>query len=155
SARAVLSPAPTRHSARVPIRLKVAAALAVPLIAMGLLALVEIASVSHEARSTREQTDLAIATIGPNGLITSLQNERNFMAPNLGGVDQQMELEVVGYDKTRSDTDTALRDFRRELAQRDQTAQDAYAPALAGLDQLAALRTDIDAAAATGPLTLA
>jgi Histidine kinase-, DNA gyrase B-, and HSP90-like ATPase len=153
SARAVLPETP-RHAPRVPIRLKVAAALAVPLVAMGLMALAEIASVSREASSTREQTDLAIATIGPNGLITALQNERNFMAANLVGVDETMELEVVGYDKTRSDTDTALNEFRDELAQRDQTAQDAYAAALAGLDELATLRGQIDVAHATGPLTL-
>jgi hypothetical protein len=138
----------------VPIRLKVAAALAVPLVAMGLLALAEIGSVGREARATREQTELATATIGPNGLVTALQNERNWMAAYLVGVDATMELEVVGFDKTRADTDGALTQFREELAQRDQTAQNAYAPALAGLDDLAQMRGEIDAAAASAPRTL-
>jgi hypothetical protein len=139
----------------VPIRLKVAAALAVPLVAMGIMALAEIASVSRDASATREQTRLATATIGPNGLITGLQNERNWMAAYLVGVEATMELEVVGFDQTRADTDNALAQFRDELATRDQTAQDAYAPALAGLDDLAQLRRDIDAAVASAPRTLA
>jgi hypothetical protein len=139
----------------VPIRLKVAAALAVPLVAMGIMALAEIASVSRDASATREQTRLATATIGPNGLITGLQNERNWMAAYLVGVEATMELEVVGFDQTRADTDNALAQFRDELATRDQTAQDAYAPALAGLDDLAQLRSDIDAAVASAPRTLA
>jgi signal transduction histidine kinase len=138
----------------VPIRLKVAAALAVPLIAMGLLALAEIAGVARDARATREQTELATATIGPNGLITALQNERNWMAAYLVGVDATMELEVTGFDQTRADTDAALDQFGDELAARDQTARDAYAPALSALDDLAKLRSDIDAAAGSAPRTL-
>jgi hypothetical protein len=57
---------------RIPIRIKLAAALAVPLIAMGLVTLVEVVSVARDAREVRDQTDLATATIGPNGLITAL-----------------------------------------------------------------------------------
>jgi signal transduction histidine kinase len=129
---------------RIPIRIKLAAALAVPLLAMGLLALVEIANVSHEARDVRGQTELATATIGPNGLITALQNERNWASAYLVGVDKQLTLEVKGFDKTRAVTDAARADFQRELAVRGPAAGEAYAPALAGLAELATLRKDID-----------
>ena len=140
---------------RIPIRIKLAAALAVPLVGMGLLAVVEIARVSDQAREVRTQTDLATATIGPNGLITALQNERNWASAYLVGVDKQLTLEVRGFDKTRSVTDGARADFERELGVRGAVAQDAYAPALRGLDDLAALRKEIDDYSARSTRTLA
>jgi hypothetical protein len=76
---------------RIPIRVKLAAALAVPLIAMGVVTYLEVASVADEAREVREQTDLATATIGPNGLITALQNERNWASAQLVGADVPAE----------------------------------------------------------------
>ena len=75
---------------RIPIRVKLAAALAVPVLAMGLVTLIEVVSVSRDAREVRDQTNLATATIGPNGLITALQNERNWMAAQMVGADQQL-----------------------------------------------------------------
>jgi hypothetical protein len=129
---------------RIPIRVKLAAALAIPLIAMGAVTVLEVVSVADEAREVREQTDLATATIGPNGLITALQNERNWPAAQLVGVDQTLELEVTGYDRTRAETDAALADFERELDRRPDTARAAYAPALENLGDLAALRQEID-----------
>ena len=83
---------------RIPIRIKLAAALAVPVLAMGLVTLIEVVSVDRDAREVRDQTNLAKATIGPKGLITSLQNERNWTAAQLVGVDQQLALDVTGYD---------------------------------------------------------
>jgi signal transduction histidine kinase len=139
---------------RVPIRIKLAAALAVPLVALGVVTLVEVVSVARDAREVREQTSLAIATIGPNGLITALQNERNWMSAHLVGVDQTLELEVTGYDRTRGDTDAALAQFERELDRRGDVARAAYAPALDGLGALAALRGEIDTIATTTTLTL-
>ncbi|HKE75611.1 MAG TPA: ATP-binding protein [Acidimicrobiales bacterium] len=140
---------------RIPIRTKLAAALAVPLIAMGVLALIEIASVSSEAEDIRSQTRLATATIGPNGLITALQNERNWASAYLVGVDKQLTLEVKGYDKTRAATDSALQDFQASLQGRGPVARDAYAPALGGLADLATLRKDIDEYTAHSSRTLA
>ena len=107
---------------RIPIRVKLAAALAVPLIAMGVVTFLEVASVADEAREVREQTDLATATIGPNGLITALQNERNWASAQLVGVDQTLALEVTGYDETRAETDAALADLEGELGRRPDTA---------------------------------
>jgi signal transduction histidine kinase len=134
---------------RIPIRVKLAAALAVPLIAMGVVTFLEVASVADEAREVREQTDLATATIGPNGLITALQNERNWASAQLVGADQTLELEVTGYDETRGDTDAALAEFEAELDRRPDTARAAYAPALETLGDLGGLRDEIDGIVAT------
>jgi Histidine kinase-, DNA gyrase B-, and HSP90-like ATPase len=138
---------------RIPIRVKVAAALVVPLLAMGLMALVEVGGVAHRAREVRSQTELATATIGPSGLITALQNERNWVSAYLVGVDKTMTLEVTGTDRTRRDTDTTLAAFERQL--RSPTAREAYSPAINGLRELEQLRADADAADTRAPHTMA
>lgn len=144
-----------RGARRVPIRLKLATALAIPLTALGLVTVIEMVSVAREARRVRDQTELATATIGPNGLITALQNERNWTSAHLVGVDEQLALEVPGYEPTRAATDTARAQFERELDRRGETALAAYAPALEGLDALADLRGEIDVHAASPDRTLA
>ena len=103
---------------RIPIRVKLAAALAVPLLAMGLVTLLEVVSVSAEARDVRTQTNLATATIGPNGLITALQNERNWAAAYLVGIHEQLPMVVTGFDATRAATDEALQQFETEIGRR-------------------------------------
>src|SRR5215471_2435421 len=138
---------------RIPIRVKVAAALVFPLLAMGVMALVEVGSVSRQATQVRDQTELATATIGPSGLITALQNERNWMAAYLVGVDKTMTLDVTGTGRTRHDVDTALATFEHEL--RSPTAREAYAPAIKGLDALKQLRAEGDAADTKAPHTMA
>lgn len=140
---------------RVPIRIKLTVALAIPLLAMGLVTVIEVASVAREARDVRDQTELAAATIGPNGLITALQNERNWTSAHLVGVDQQLDLEVTGYDRTRADTDDARAEFELELDRRGEAASAAYAEALDGLASLRDLRSEIDTYADDTDLSLA
>ena len=126
---------------RIPIRLKLAIALSVPLIAVGLVTLIEVISVANEAADVRDQSSLATATIGPNGLITALQNERNFTAAQLVGADETLDLEVHGYEANRGIVDAARTEFEAGLGDE---ARAAYAPALRGLEELAALRSEID-----------
>ena len=52
---------------RVPIRMKLAAALAVPLLALTTVTFLEVARTSDDVADIREQTDLAGAAIGPPG----------------------------------------------------------------------------------------
>ena len=140
---------------RIPIRIKLAAALAVPVLAMGLVTLIEVVSVDRDAREVRDQTNLAKATIGPKGLITALQNERNWTAAQLVGVDQQLALDVTGYDETRAETDASLAEFEDELDRRGAAAQAAYAPAIDALNQIRDVRVEIDEAAASTTPSLA
>ena len=140
---------------RIPIRIKLALALSVPLFAVGLVTLIEVISVNNEASEVNQQTQLATAAIGPEGLITALQDERNFASAHLVGVDEQMPMAAVGYPETRGKVDTAVDDFEAELDRLTETARDAYAPALDGLAGLQELRDEIDVEAAKPERTLA
>ena len=146
---------PRAHKVRLPIRLKLAIALAVPLVAMGLVTLAEVISLSREARQVRDQTDLAAAMIGPNGLITALQNERTYASAYPVGVEQQVTLEVVGFEETRADTDDARQRFEDELDRRGPAARAAYTAALARLEDLPELRQQVDAGADAPERTMA
>jgi signal transduction histidine kinase len=129
---------------RLPIRLKLALALSVPLVAMGIVTVIEVTGLASKASEVRDQTNLAAATIGPNGLITALQNERNWATAYLVGVQSQLRLEVSGFDETRAATDAALGQFEAELDRRGEAARAAFAPALDGLAQRDELRRRID-----------
>jgi hypothetical protein len=83
---------------RVPIRLKLAVALAVPLPALVAVALFEVADTAADRSGVRQQTELAIATTGPTGVVTALQNERAWLAVELVGFDDIMTVPVEGYD---------------------------------------------------------
>ena len=129
---------------RLPIRLKLALALSVPLVAMGIVTVIEVTGLASKASEVRDQTNLAAATIGPNGLITALQNERNWATAYLVGVQSQLRLEVSGFDETRAATDEALDQFEAELDRRGEAARAAFAPALDGLAKRDELRRRID-----------
>jgi hypothetical protein len=129
---------------RLPIRLKLALALSVPLVAMGIVTVIEVTGLASKAGEVRDQTNLAAATIGPNGLITALQNERNWATAYLVGVQSQLRLEVSGFEETRAATDEALDQFEAELDRRGEAARAAFAPALDGLAERDELRRRID-----------
>jgi signal transduction histidine kinase len=131
---------------RVPIRLKLAAALAIPLIALGVVTMFEVAQAARDAREVRSQTELATATIGPQGLTTALQAERTWPALELVGYGGSLDLKVSGYPDTRAAADKAIREFKDQIEGKDVRIRDAFAPALKTLDDnLAQLRADIDA----------
>ena len=133
---------------RIPIRLKLAVALSVPLIAMGLVTMIEVISVNREATEVGQQTQLATAAVGPKGFITALQNERNFASADLVGVDADLPMAILGYPESRGAADEALAEFEAELDGLTDSARAAYAPALEGLAALEQLRADIDVEAA-------
>ena len=111
---------------RVPIRLKLAAALSIPLLALGVVTALEVLKSADDVSQIREQTDLAEAAIGPSGLITSLQNERTWPAIDLIGQGGAVNVTVSGYDETRADTEQALVEFRDELESRDESIANAF-----------------------------
>ena len=63
---------------RIPIRLKLAGALAVPLLALVGVAGYEVAQADERANEVSDETALATAAVGPGSLISTLQEERNF-----------------------------------------------------------------------------
>ena len=65
---------------RVPIRIKLAAALAAPLLGLLVVTAIEMSSIAREVDEVRDQIELARAAVGPSGLITRLQDERSWIA---------------------------------------------------------------------------
>jgi signal transduction histidine kinase len=129
---------------RTPIRMKLAAALAVPLIGLSLITAVEVIDIGNQVDDVRSQADLARATVGPSGLITSLADERTWAVVELVGQQDFVQPAVIGYEDTRAQTDAALTAFRDALASGDPAAEAAYRPALDDLSELEALRDQID-----------
>ena len=137
--------APVRTS----IRLKLAAALASPLVALAAFGLVEVRDTTTRVAEVRRQADMARAVIGPAGLITTLQNERTWPAVELVGAQAQIDATVADYGETRRQTDAAIEAFRESIADEGPVVAEAFGPALDQLDELDAIRADIDAF--TGP----
>ncbi|HET6953700.1 MAG TPA: ATP-binding protein [Acidimicrobiales bacterium] len=129
---------------RVPIRLKLAIALAVPLLALGTLTAVEVLAAAAAVDEVRAQTELATATISPRRLLTELQNERAYVSLDLTGSAALAPEDRRGFEVTRAATDTAALALRDDLAGKGDTVRDAYGPAVAGLAALHQVRMQID-----------
>jgi signal transduction histidine kinase len=134
---------------RVPIRLKLAAALSIPLVALAVVTLLEVRNAAADRAEVREQTDLAEAAIGPSGLITTLQNERTWAAVDLIGQTAAVNVPVNGYEETRAQADAAITALRDTLSTKGDAVVSSFRPALDGLDALAQLRADVDRNVAT------
>jgi signal transduction histidine kinase len=132
--------------------MRLVAALAVPLIGLLVVVVFEVTTTTREAQQELDQTDLATASQGPSGLMTALQDERNWASIELIGQEDFIEPEVAGYDETRRLTDQAIDDFQAEVDEKGGVIAEAYQPALDGLVDLEQIRADIDAN--EGPKTL-
>ncbi|HEX6311250.1 MAG TPA: nitrate- and nitrite sensing domain-containing protein, partial [Acidimicrobiia bacterium] len=133
-------------SRRIPIRRKLAGALAIPLTALMVVAVLEVIQSQREAEEVREQAALATSSIGPNGLITALMNERNMAGVYLLGFDESgaLELPVDNNEQARQETDEALEAFREDVLAKGGDIERTYGPALADLQALAELRESVD-----------
>ena len=80
------------------------------------------------------QADLATSATGPAGIVTAMQNERNFEALRSIGFNTAVELPVKSPEEARAATDTALNDFRDGLTDLDPQAADAYLPAVSAIE---------------------
>ena len=92
---------------RIPIRMKLAAALAVPLIGLFFITVVEVAETAADVDDVRAQTALARASVGPSGVITAMQNERTWAVVEMIGQENAVQPPVEGYDESRRLTDEA------------------------------------------------
>jgi hypothetical protein len=129
---------------RLPIRTKLAVALAVPLLALMAVTVLEVAKTSREVGEIARQTELAKSAIGPSGIITALQNERTWIAVDLIGQQDAVQVPVEGYEETRARTDEAIAAFRDDLDRRGDTVSGAFQPPMDGLDALEEVRAEID-----------
>ena len=91
---------------RIPIRVKLLAALIIPIAALLIVATLEVVQSAKQADEVRDQTSLATAAIGPAGLINNVLNERNYGAADLLGATIErapdlLDLPVDSYDEAR------------------------------------------------------
>jgi signal transduction histidine kinase len=119
---------------RLPIRWKSAVALCVPLGMLVAVAGLEVVKSADAVHDMRAQTDLATAAIGPGGLITAIQNERNYSGLFLLGSENLVNLPVHTMDEARQQTDAAYAAFRAEIDRKGGEVARAYAPALDALE---------------------
>jgi signal transduction histidine kinase len=124
---------------------KLVAALAAPLFCLLAVIIVQVSETSREVKAEQSQSGLATAAIGPTGLMSALQDERNWASVELIGQDGAVTLGVTGYDDTRARTDAAIADFRDEVENKGGDVANAYQPALDALDDLSSIRQNIDA----------
>jgi len=130
---------------RVPIRTKLAAALAVPLAGLCLVTTLEVIETSRDVSRVHDQTRLARAAIGPTGVLSRLQDERTWSVVELSGASSLITSPVADYAQARKQTNEAIAAFRNTLDHEDERVRRAYEPALGDLADLTAIRAAIDA----------
>ena len=137
----MISPKDRNVRRRIPIRIKLAAALAIPITALLLVSLLEVAQSNRAAQDIKEQTELATASIGPGGLITSLQNERNYGSVWLLKFEDAIQLPVNSYEEATAATDKSIAEFRTEIDKLGGNVAETYEPALEKINnEIAGLR---------------
>ncbi len=124
---------------KIRIRSKLAAALALPLVALVAISGYEAVQASTTASDVRAETELATVSIGPSSLTSELQNERNYTALDLIGLAEAATLEVSSVAEARERVDTAISDLRQFLEGRGEIVATAFAPAFD------AIESDLDA----------
>ena len=126
---------------RIPIRLKLALALVLPVLAVFAVSLYEVGSASREVDKVRQDTELASVALGPGALITALQNERNDAATTVVGLREVLELKTADLAASQRQTDDAAKAFRAAVARNGSDAEQVYAASLREIDtSLIALR---------------
>lgn len=136
---------------RIPIRAKVAGALAVPLLGLMAAAGIGVTTNTNQARNVTRQAELATASIGHAGLIGALQNERNLALFTMLGVADAIELDVADSATARESTNTASLALHHEISGQSDALRDDYAAALQTLTGLSEVRARVDAVVAPGP----
>ena len=133
---------------RIPIRAKVAGALAVPLLALVVAAGIGATANAEQAARVTRQADLATASIGHAGLISALQNERNQALIEMLGLSGRIALEVDDRKEARAQTDAAHTALHHKIAGQGDRLREDYAEALDSLSGLPEVRAKVDAAVA-------
>jgi signal transduction histidine kinase len=129
---------------RFPVRVKLTAALAVPMVVLMTLAVSKVLETRQDARRARDQAELALSTTGPRSLLRTLQSERNLTGAWLLDATDLVDLPYDRLDEVRPAVDGALGDFRTELAGAGGRVRAAYEPAVDAMVRLPALRMRVD-----------
>ncbi|HEX4903158.1 MAG TPA: ATP-binding protein [Acidimicrobiales bacterium] len=127
------------------IRSKLAAALAVPLVALVVIAGLQAVQANEESDRIEAEADLAFVALGPGSVTTALQNERNYTSLDLIGLAGATTLEVTSVAQAREETDAAVDGLRSSLAGLEPDVRSAFEDAFGSLDRLTEARAAYDA----------
>jgi signal transduction histidine kinase len=103
-----------------------------------------VSNASDEVSDVRRQTDLATAVTGPQGVLSSIQDERNWTVVEMIGMEETISLDATGYDPTRDHTEQTVADFVAEVQARGGRVAEEYQPAITALDELDGIRQSVD-----------
>jgi signal transduction histidine kinase len=126
------------------IRSKLAAALAVPLVALVVMSGLQAVQAQEESDRIEAEADRAFVALGPGSITSALQNERNYLSLDLIGLAEATTLEVSSAEEAVEATDAAIAELERAVAGMEPEIQAAYAPAFDSLDDLPAVRRAFD-----------
>ncbi len=130
------------------IRTKLAATLAVPLVALATFAGFQVRDARNHVDRVKAQAGLATAATGPSGLLTALETERDYSALWEVGSEDLIDKRSAG--EVTSVTNVKLSDFRVKVDQIGGVASDNYSAVLATMGaKLSALRKDAQQHAST------
>src|SRR5690606_36725972 len=82
-------------------------------------------------------------TLGPASILSAIENERNAAGVYMLGQEENFALRIEDLEQGAAETDTAIEDFRAEVARQGGSVAEAYAPAFDALDQLDELRAEV------------
>jgi signal transduction histidine kinase len=136
---------------RIPIRAKVAGALAVPLLVLVVVAGIGASTNARTAARVMRQSDMATASIGHAGLISALQTERNLAVLDMFGLSGRLELEAPDIPTARTETDAAVTALHHQIGGQDDALRADYARALDGLRRLDDVRAAVDGIGGAAP----
>ena len=130
---------------RVPIRMKLVAALVVPLSGLLVVTWLEVRAISAEVAEVRAQTDLVDTSLGPLSITTALQSERAAASLYIIGQEENFSIEVRNNAEARDRVDRAIGGFTETIEERGGRLAQIYAPAIDALAGLEDARAAVDA----------
>jgi signal transduction histidine kinase len=125
--------------------MKLAGALAVPLLALVVVTSLEVVSAAEQATEVHAETSLARLALGPTGVLSALEWERNAAGIYMLGQEEEFVLEFEDPVEAAGLTDDAITVFRDAVERHGDTAVESYAPAFEAMEGLEELRAEVAA----------
>ena len=125
------------------IRSKLAAALAVPLVALVVMSGLQAVQAQEDSDRIEAEADRAFTALGPGSVTAALQNERNFLSLELIGLSGATKLAVASVPEAIEATDQALAQLEGAVSSMEPEVQRAYEPAFAALEELPSIRRTV------------
>ncbi|MCB0987572.1 MAG: sensor histidine kinase [Microthrixaceae bacterium] len=120
----------------VPIRTRLLAMLALPVVALAVAAGINVRRAGDQLDMARRQHEQAEITAGPASLVGALQDERNYAAVWMLGWEGLADLRAKDNSSARATTDKLLSEFRRRLEATEPEVRQAYRGALISTEEL-------------------